>query len=254
MSSLAIREVENIDREVKRILKGIDEQIQKIENGMAASSVSVPLSASQKVSQEIEHCKSRIKTMEIELQTVDNRDQRQRFKPVIRDHRAKLKEFEQSLQWSRAGAQAEERIDDRSGYDADEILNDENKAIAYGHDLLDKTDAAADRAIRDLAETQDIAVNTATTLHDQTEQIGKIDENLAEIDDEIDRASRVLKRMGRRVMTDKYIWCLIFLIFAAIIAIIVVSVMNGKVDEKDIKPNFRRRIMEQLEQIYDKMT
>merc|ERR1712203_81364 len=102
----------------------------------------------------------------------------------------------------------------------------------------DETDAAADGAIRDLAETQETAVNTAEMLHDQTEQIANIDRNLAEIDDEIDRATRVLKRMGRRVMTDKYIWCLIFMIFAAIIAIIVVSVLNGKVDQNDIKPNF----------------
>ena len=44
MSSMAIREVENIDREVKRLLKEIEEQINKIENGLAASSVSLPLS------------------------------------------------------------------------------------------------------------------------------------------------------------------------------------------------------------------
>ena len=44
MSSIAIREVENIDREVKRLLKDIEEQIQRIENGLADSSVSLPLS------------------------------------------------------------------------------------------------------------------------------------------------------------------------------------------------------------------
>ena len=121
-------------------------------------------------------------------------------------------------------------------------MNDEDAAIGYGRRLQDETDAAADRAIRDLAETQEIAVNTAQTVHDQTQQIARIDQNLAEIDDEIDRASKVLKRMGRRVMTDKYIWCLIFLIFVAIIAIIVVSVVNGKVSEDDVKPNIRRRL------------
>merc|ERR1712228_975129 len=125
----------------------------------------------------------------------------------------------------------------KSGYNDDEILNDEDAAIGYGRRIQNETDAAADRAIRDLAETNAVAVGTATMLHDQTEQIANIDRNLAEIDDEIDRATRVLKRMGRRVMTDKYIWCLIFMIFAAIIAIIVVSVVNGKVDPKT-QPNF----------------
>jgi len=241
---MAIREVENIDREVKRLLKEIEEQIQKIENGLAASS------ASQQVNKKIEHCKSRIKTMEIELQTVENRETARKFKPVIRDHRAKLKEFEQALQWSQAGAADDENGANKSGYNADEILKDEDAAIGYGRRLQDETDAAADRAIRDLAETQETAVNTAEMLHDQTEQIANIDRNLAEIDDEIDRATRVLKRMGRRVMTDKYIWCLIFLIFAAIIAIIVVSVVEGNVDENDVKPDFRRRLEIDLEKIY----
>eukprot|EP01083_Nonionella_stella_P227632 807475_1 len=200
---------------------------------MAASS------ASQQVNKKIEHCKSRIKTMEIELQTVENRETARKFKPVIRDHRAKLKEFEQALQWSQAGA-ADDNVNNRSGYNADEILNNEDAAIGYGRRLQDETDAAADRAIRDLAETQETAINTATMLHDQTDQIQNIDKNLAEIDDEIDRATRVLKRMGRRVMTDKYIWCLIFMIFMAIIAIIVVSVVEGNVSEKDVKPDFRR--------------
>merc|ERR1712154_567670 len=144
--------------------------------------------------------------------------------------------------WSQAGA-ADDEGNNKSGYNADEILNDEDAAIGYGRRLQDETDAAADRAIRDLADTQETAVNTATMLHGQTEQIANIDRNLAEIDDEIDRATRVLKRMGRRVMTDKYIWCLIFLIFAAIIGIIVVSVVEGNVDEKDVKPNFRRRLL-----------
>ena len=128
-------------------------------------------------------------------------------------------------------------------------MNDEDAAIGYGRRLQDETDAAADRAIRDLQETNEVAVNTAEMLHNQTEQIANIDKNLAEIDDEIDRATRVLKRMGRRVMTDKYIWALIFLIFAAIIAIIVVSVVEGGVGAEDAGPDFRRRILDELDKL-----
>eukprot|EP01084_Bolivina_argentea_P272892 464740_1 len=238
MSSMAIREVENIDREVKNLLKEIEEQTQKIENGMGSST------ETEKVNKKIEHCKSRIKTMEIELQTVQNRDTARKFKPVIRDHRAKLKEFEQALQWSQANAADD--VQNRSGYNADEVLDDENAAIAYGRRLQDETDAAADRAIRDLAETQEVAVNTAEQVHNQTEQIANTDKMLSEIDDEIDRATRILKRIGRRVMTDKYIWCLIVLIVVAIIVIIVVSVVEGNVDEEDVSPNFRRRLLNDL--------
>jgi len=230
--SMALHEVENIDREVKRSLKEIEDEIKKIESGMA------PSSASQQVSKKIKHTNSRIKTMEIELQTVSDREAAKKFKPVIREHRNKLKEFEQSLQWSSSNAAVN---DDE--VNADDIMNNEDNAIAYGKKLQDETANAADNAIQTLAETTDVATGTAQMVHDQTGQIERIDANLAEIDDEIDRATKILKRMGRRVMTDKYIWILIGLLFVAIIAIIVVSVVNGKVKEDDLKPNIRRRMM-----------
>ena len=44
MASIAIREVENIDREVKRLLREIDEAVEQIDNGVASSSVRLPLS------------------------------------------------------------------------------------------------------------------------------------------------------------------------------------------------------------------
>ena len=37
----------------------------------------------------------------------------------------------------------------------------------------------------------------------------------------LERSTKILKRMGRRVLTNKYMWCLIGLIFAGIVFIIV---------------------------------
>ncbi len=113
-----------------------------------------------------------------------------------------------------------------------DIVNNSSDAIQYGKRLIYETDCAADRAIRDLAETQEIALYTAINLDDQTDQIALIDKNLAEIDDEIDRATRVIKRMSRRIMSDKYIWCLIILIILAIIAIIIGSIVIKNVPQK----------------------
>ena len=59
---------------------------------------------SDNLQSKIDDTKLQIKTMEIELQTVENREAARKYKPVIRDHRNKLKELEQALQWSAAGA------------------------------------------------------------------------------------------------------------------------------------------------------
>lgn len=56
------------------------------------------------MSKKIDHCKLRIKTMEIELETVKNRDTARKFKPVIRDHNNKIKEYQQTLDWNQQNA------------------------------------------------------------------------------------------------------------------------------------------------------
>ena len=55
--------------------------------------------------------------MEIELQTVEERDTARKFKPVIREHRQRLKECQTALQWSQAGA-ADDATNNKSGYNA----------------------------------------------------------------------------------------------------------------------------------------
>merc|ERR1719203_935659 len=226
MASIAFREVQTIDREVSELLREIEDQIQRIEHKLVESAPD----AQREVGVKITHCKSRVKTMEIELRTIMELDEAKRFRPMIKQHRQRLKECSDALKWTQAGAADE---NNRTGYNVDEILKDENAA-------------AADRTIIDLTQTQEAAVDTATKLHDQTEQIANVDRNLAEIEDEIDRASRVLRRMGRRVLTDKYLWCMIFMIFSAVIAIVVVGAVRGTVTRTDQRPNFRRRLFAEM--------
>eukprot|EP01084_Bolivina_argentea_P114663 204086_1 len=45
----------------------------------------------------MEHCKSQIKTMDLERQTIENREFGKKFRQVIYDHRTKLEELERTL-------------------------------------------------------------------------------------------------------------------------------------------------------------
>ncbi|ETO28133.1 hypothetical protein RFI_08999 [Reticulomyxa filosa] len=95
----------------------------------------------------------------------------------------------------------------------------------------------ADRAIEMVAETEEKAKATAEQVHQQTGQIQKIDKNLAEIDNELDRATKIMRRMGRRVLTDKYIMCLMVLVFAAIIVVIALAI-----ERKKLNPNQKTKV------------
>ena len=56
-----------------------------------------------RLSDKIKHTASRIKSMEMELRQVKNRETARKFKPVVREHQKKIREFETQLQWSQAG-------------------------------------------------------------------------------------------------------------------------------------------------------
>jgi len=47
-----------------------------------------------------------------------------------------------------------------------------------------------------------------------------------EIESTLKRSTKIINRMARKVATDKYIWVLAFLVLAAIITVIVLSVVK----------------------------
>ena len=59
--------------------------------------------------------------------------------------------------------------------------------------------------------------DAATALKAQTEQLGRIYDELYEIDDMLVRSTAIVKRMLKTTGSDKCIWCFAFLVLAAII-------------------------------------
>jgi len=98
--------------------------------------------------------------------------------------------------------------------------------------MQDRQHNLADQAIEILHETEEKARETAGKVKEQTGQLERVDKSLHEIDDELVRATRIMRRIGRRVLTDKYIMCLIVLIFLALIAVIVLAVLKKKLPAK----------------------
>lgn len=60
-------------------------------------------------------------------------------------------------------------------------------------------------------------------LKAQTEQLGRIYDELYDIDDMLVRSTKIIARMLRTTGSDKCIWCFAFLVLCAIIAVIVVK-------------------------------
>ncbi|RAL38617.1 unnamed protein product [Cuscuta campestris] len=129
------------------------------------------------------------------------------------------------------GAGASEPTADENVKMASEMSNQE--LINHGKNRMDETDQAIERSKQVVHQTIEIGTQTATTLKGQTEQMGRIVNELDTIHFSIKKASQLVKEIGRQVATDKCIMFFLLLIVCGVIAIIVVKIVNP--NNKDIR-------------------
>ncbi|XP_028786976.1 novel plant SNARE 13 isoform X2 [Neltuma alba] len=129
------------------------------------------------------------------------------------------------------GAGASEPIGEENVQMASAMSNQE--LINAGMKTMDETDQAIERSKQVVHQTIEVGTQTATTLKAQTDQMGRIVNDLDSIQFSIKKASQLVKEIGRQVATDKCIMLFLFLIVCGVIAIIVVKIVHPS--NKNIK-------------------
>ncbi|CEO95363.1 t-SNARE coiled-coil homology domain-containing protein [Plasmodiophora brassicae] len=152
-------------------------------------------------------------------------DECHRWRFVLRAHRDKVKEFQRDLEWARSEfEQANANVVIESSDFVSERIDEverERRLLAYGQSLMAQTTDSGNNALRIIEETKAVGTETAAKLKQQGEQLTRIHDQAFEIEDTLDRAIFIGKRLGRRLATDKFIWVMIMLIVLAAIFIVV---------------------------------
>ncbi|BBG92999.1 novel plant snare 13 [Prunus dulcis] len=119
--------------------------------------------------------------------------------------------------------------------------------IDSGTKTMDETDQVIERSKKVVEQTIEVGTQTAVTLKGQTEQMGRIVNELDTIQFSIKKASQLVKEIGRQVATDKCIMLFLLLIVIGVIAIIVVKIVHpGNKNIRDIPglaPPAARRLL-----------
>ncbi|KAM5568544.1 putative plant SNARE 13 [Rosa sericea] len=105
--------------------------------------------------------------------------------------------------------------------------------INSGVKTMDETDQVIERSKKVVQQTIEVGTQTAVTLKGQTDQMGRIVNELDTIQFSIKKATQLVKEIGRQVATDKCIMLFLLLIVCGVIAIIIVKVVNP--NNKDIR-------------------
>ena len=80
-----------------------------------------------------------------------------------------------------------------------------------------------DRSIVSIEDSKKIAIETSIQLKEQTDQMGKIYDDLHETDDILSSSQRYIDKIVKRISSDKCIWGVGFILVGAIIAAITLS-------------------------------
>lgn len=148
--------------------------------------------------------------------------ERARFREIISNHKSDIQNAEEELEWYASKNEIEMQETKV------ETLKNADEAINYGDNLMDDTDASMKRTKKMLGETFKEANQAAETLAEQRQQFEKMIEKTYEVEDEMKRARKITGILLRRVMQDRVMWCFLFLIIVAVVAVVVKEIGKGK--------------------------
>jgi len=146
--------------------------------------------------------------------------------------KAKVKQFEDELSQLKASIRRAETFfgsaDDRSKLMAGSTLNDlsvtssdQRAAVINDTERLRNTTDVIKNALRVAVDTEQVGRDSLLELEDQKETIGRSRLKIRSVDESLATASRLLRGMKRRVMTNKLISLVLALIMLGGIGLIV---------------------------------
>ena len=182
------------------------------------------LEKSKRIPQDLDLIRDQLKTskhalqlMEIEIPKQAHSDKRT-YRQKCKHYKTEIRELENDYEFKKQAGNRGELLDGGNTIIRD--LDTEKGLIELGLTTDEESKTSLGRSVAVIDITLDLARKTAAKVDEDTHKIVGILDGLDSIEDSMERSKVILKRIGRRIMTDKYIWVFIFLIIAAIIFIV----------------------------------
>ncbi|KAL0308061.1 UNVERIFIED_CONTAM: putative plant SNARE 13 [Sesamum angustifolium] len=229
-------QMEQIHGEIRDTMRALANGFQKLDKIKDSSRQSKQL---EDLTGKMRECKRLIKDFDREIKDEESRNRPEVNKQLNDEKQSMIKELNSyvALRKTYMSTLGNKRVDLFDvGTGASDAIADDNVPLASemsnqelinaGMKTMDETDQAIERSKQVVHQTIEVGTQTATTLKGQTEQMGRIVNELDTIQFSIKKASQLVKEIGRQVATDKCIMLFLFLIVCGVIAIIIVKIVN----------------------------
>jgi len=206
-----------------------DEQLVNLTKGMQETLAG--LDKSQRKQQDLDSLKDQVIEFQtamdgfkIELKSQPPSDKRV-YKAKLKQHKQNLEEMKNQIEWKQTDNVRKELVGDHQAKVVD--YDSAGGLMKHGQDVQQESKDSLQRTVGKVAETLQVGKETANKLQQQTDQMANMIDNLDSIEGTLNRSAKIIRDIARRVATDKYMWVLIVLVFAAIVFIIIYKNLYG---------------------------
>ncbi|KAG5235979.1 plant SNARE [Salix suchowensis] len=229
-------QLEQIHGEIKDNFRALSNGFQRLNNIKDSNRQSKQL---EELTGRMKECKRLVKEFDREIKVEESKNPPEVNKQLNDEKQSMIKELNSYVQLRKTymnsldnkrvelfdmGAGASEPMAEENVRMASAMSNQE--LVDAGVKTMNETDQAIERSKQVVEQTIEVGTQTAVTLKGQTEQMGRIVNELDTIQFSIKKASQLVKEIGRQVATDKCIMLFLLLIVCGVIAIIIVKVVN----------------------------
>ncbi|CAA7048133.1 unnamed protein product [Microthlaspi erraticum] len=236
--------LEQIYGEIRDLFRALSNGFQRLDKIKDSNRQSKQL---EELAEKMRECKRLVKEFDRELKDGEARNSPEVNKQLNDEKQSMIKELNSYVALRKTylntlGNKKVELFDTGAGVSG-EPTAEENVQMASsmsnqelvdaGMKRMDETDQAIERSKQVVHQTLEVGTQTAANLKGQTDQMGRVVDDLDTIHFSIKKASQLVKEIGRQVATDKCIMMFLFLIVCGVVAIIVVKIVNP--NNKDIR-------------------
>lgn len=156
---------------------------------------------------------------------------RQRYTKKNRELKKLFQQVKKDIQWKESKIVKADLFGDSAERYGNEVDPDSKEGrLQQAREQMQDSKTSLARTLHLTGQITDTGRDIVVKLDEDTERLEKIFNDLSEMEQILDRSKRVLTNIARSMKTDGYLWCLIGLVFFAVLGIIGYEVFAKKND------------------------
>lgn len=210
-----------------------DEQLQDLDEALEELFEKLPKSKRKaldidEIKDKLHEYTNALDSFKMEIRTQNQAD-KSTFKGKAKKYAANLKKFKGDLEWQETQMNKADLMD---GYDPEKgaDMKTADGMMQHGLSVQQESKESLQRTLQTANEALDIGKETAVKLEQQTEQLTRVYDDLGDIDGTLNRSRAIIKRMARKMRTDRYLWGVFILCMLAIAGLIIWKIVDPEAD------------------------